>query len=224
MLAHRPAVRLQRPLQRRGRQPPPLRPRQRRPRDALAGQERHHHVRGDLDRRLVVGVQPQRLLHRCVQPPPRQRQRIARRLPARRRRARARLHLPPAAGQQLAQVHRPRVDVELQRLLGPELGDQPPERARGLLPLGRGHQQRVRRRHPQDPHERALAGHDQPGAVDRLHRRQLARLRQPAGPTLRDSAGDHRLASGCSHSACRSSSSPPTPPARSISTRSTLST
>ena len=100
LLAHRPAVRLHRPLQRRRRQPAPPRPRQRRPRDVLARQERHDHVAADLHGGLRVGVQPQRLLHRRVQPPVRQRQRIARPRSLGHRPG-ARLHLSPAVGEQL---------------------------------------------------------------------------------------------------------------------------
>ena len=47
-----------------------------------------------------------------------------------------------------------------------------------LLALLAGHQQRVHRRHPEDPHERALAGDHQTGPIDGLHAQQLARLLQ----------------------------------------------
>ena len=71
VLAHRPSVRGQRPLERRGRQLPAPGVGERGARDVLAGDERHDHVVRDLDRRLVIGVQPQRFLERGVQPPPR---------------------------------------------------------------------------------------------------------------------------------------------------------
>ena len=71
VLAHRPAVRGQGPLERRGRQLPAAGVGERGARDVLAGEERHDHVVLDLDRCLVVGVQPQRLLERGVQPPAR---------------------------------------------------------------------------------------------------------------------------------------------------------
>ena len=135
VLAHRPAVRLQRALERSRAQPVALDPRQRRPGGGLARQVGHDHVRGHLHRGLLVGVQPQRLLERGVQPPLRQRHRVARGLLAARRRPRAGLHLVPARGQQLRQVHRSRVDVDLQRLLRLELRDEPPEAGGGLRAL-----------------------------------------------------------------------------------------
>ena len=69
VLAHGASMRRQRALERRGRQlaAPPVR--QCRAGDVLAREERHHHVVVDLDRSLAVGVQPQRLLKRRVQPP-----------------------------------------------------------------------------------------------------------------------------------------------------------
>ena len=103
VLAHRPAVRGQRALERRRRQLPPAPVRERGARDVLARKERNHHVVVDLDRGLAVGVQPQRLLERRVQPPARQRQRVARTALPARRRPRTRLDLAPA----LADAARP---------------------------------------------------------------------------------------------------------------------
>ena len=119
LLAHRATVRAHRPLQRRGRQPAPLGPRQCGSGDALARHQRYDHIAGDLHRRLGVGVQAQRFLHPRVQPPARQRQPIT--IRCGRYRAGAGLHLPPAVRQQLREVHRPGVDVDLHGLLGAEL-------------------------------------------------------------------------------------------------------
>ena len=146
----------------------------------LARQERHHDVVADLDRCLSVGMQAQRLLKRRVQPPPRQRQRIASRALAGRRRPRTGLDFAAAVVEQLLKVHRPALDQHLDPLIGVQLGDQPLKRARRLLALLAGHQQRVDRRDPEDPHERALAGDHQPGAVDRLDPEELPRFAQLA--------------------------------------------
>ena len=191
LLAHRATVRAHRPLQRRGRQPAPLGPRQCGSGDALARHQRHDHIAGDLHRRLGVGVQAQRFLHPRVQPPARQRQPITIRCGG--YRSGAGLHLPPAVRQQLREVHRPGVDVDLHGLLGAKLRDQSRERPGGLLPLARGHQQRVARRDPEDPHQRTLAGHDQPGPVDRLDREQVPRVRQAATTTHERVAVDHHI-------------------------------
>ena len=184
VLADRPAVRRQRPLERRRRQLPAPRVGERGSGDVLARQKRHDHVVVDLDRRLIVGVQPQRLLQRSVQPPARNGQRIVCRRRAARRRTRAGLDLAPAVRQQLAEVHRAPLDHDLDPLVRVQLRDQPLERRRGLLALLAGHQQRVHRGHAEDPHERALARDHQAGTVDRLDRQQLARLteRLPLGP------------------------------------------
>ena len=99
VLAHRPAVRRQCPLERRRRQLPAPRVGERGSGDVLTRQERHHHVVVDLDRRLIVGVQPQRLLQRSVQPPARNGQWVACPRRAARRRARAGLDLAPAVRQ-----------------------------------------------------------------------------------------------------------------------------
>ena len=203
VLAHRTPMRGQRALERSRRQLPPPPVRERGPRDVLARKERHHQVVVDLHRGLAVGVQPQRLLERRVQPPARQRQRVARTALAARRRPRARLDLPPALADELVEVHRPALDDDLDPLVVVQLGDQPLERAGRLLALLAGHQQRVHRRDPEDPHERALARDHQAGAVDRLHPQQLTRLpkllaralrtpiigRTPAGDPVRSSGG-----------------------------------
>jgi len=113
-------------------------------------------------------VQAQRFLHRRVQPPAGQRQPIAvfdaRHGPG------ARLDLSAAVREQLRQVHRPGVDVDLHGLVGAQLGQQSLKCGGGLLALAHGHQQRIARRDPEDPHKRALARDDQPGPVDRLDR------------------------------------------------------
>ena len=176
VLAHRPPMRGQRALERSRRQLPPAPVRERGPRDVLARKQRHHQVVIDLDRGLAVGVQPQRLLKRGVQPPARQRQPIASTALAARRWPRTRLDLPPAFPDELAEVHRVALDNELDPLLVVELGDQPLERVGRLHAFLAGHQQRIHRAHAEDPHERPLARDHQAGAIDRLHAEQLTRL------------------------------------------------
>ena len=125
--------------------------------------------------------------------------------------------LAAARGQQLVEVGRARVDVDLQRLVCAQLPEQALERAGGAGALGGRHQQRVGRLHAEDPHQRALGGHDQAGPVDRLHGEQIAGLGQrpaasedvaerdgaPAGQACGRRAHAHRL-SRSSGSACRS--------------------
>jgi hypothetical protein len=191
MLAHRPAMRAQRPLQGRARQLAAPGVRQGGSGGVLAGQERHHQVVVDLDRGLLIGMQPERLLKRDEQPPARQRQRITRRALRRGGRARARPHLAAALAQQLLQVHRPALDHDLDALLRVQLGDQAGERGGHLLALLPRHQQRVHRRDPQDPHERSFARDHQAAAIDRLHAQQLARLAQRLGLAVNSRAQHH---------------------------------
>ena len=177
MLSDRPAVRLDWTLERCRRQLPTSRPRECRPRHVLARQQRHHHVAAHLHRGVRVGVQAQRLLHRCVQPPLRQRQLIACSALANWRRSGALLDLASDAVQKLLEVHLPRVHVELQRLARLQLCHQPLKRCRRLGLLLCGHQQRVRWHHPENPHERALARNYQSSTVDCFDRQQFAGLR-----------------------------------------------
>ena len=110
---------------------------------------------------------------RAVQPP----QRIGP-LGIRAQAAQRALGLGAAVLEQRVEPYRQRLDVELQRLARGQAADQLAERVADLLALGRRHHQRVLRRDAQVAHQRALAGHQQPLAIDRLDAAQLARLRQ----------------------------------------------
>ena len=166
---------------------------------AGARQVRDDHERPAVHRGPLVGVLAQRGLHRPVQPPARQRQPVAHRPVRGRGRAGERLHLAPAAGEDLREVDGARLDVELKRLRRSEARHEPAERLGGALAVLVGEDQRVRRRDLEHAHERALARDEQAGVVDRLDRQQVAGL-----PQLRIRAGatgpQHR------HSSSRSTS------------------
>jgi hypothetical protein len=98
-----------------------------------------------LRRRLLVGVPAQRVLHRRIQPPARQRQPIRCGTGIRRRLAGERSDLAAQALEQPSQLQRPGLHVELKPLARPQPRDQASERGRELLALALAHDQRVGR-------------------------------------------------------------------------------